>query len=78
MHVLVVGGSGMLGSDLRVELDLRGHTVVAPSHHEFDLTDPVSSGRILAEEFGSFDVCINCAAYTAVDKAESESVQPPN
>jgi dTDP-4-dehydrorhamnose reductase len=72
MHVLVVGGSGMLGSDLRVELALRGHQVVAPSHEEFDVADPVSSGRILVEEFGHFDLCVNCAAYTAVDKAESE------
>ncbi len=72
MHILVVGGSGMLGSDLRVELELRGHEVVAPSHADFDLTDPVSSGRVLAEEFGNFELCINCAAYTAVDKAEQD------
>jgi dTDP-4-dehydrorhamnose reductase len=67
-----MGGSGILGSDLRVELGLRGHEVVAPSRHEFDLADPVSSGRILAEELGMFDICINCAAYTAVDKAEND------
>jgi dTDP-4-dehydrorhamnose reductase len=72
MHILVVGGSGMLGSDLRVELTLRGHEVVSPPHGDFDLTDPVSSGRILVEEFGHFDVCMNCAAYTAVDKAEHD------
>ena len=62
----------MLGSDLKVELELRGHEVVAPSHEELDLADPVSSGRILAQELGTFDICINCAAYTAVDKAETD------
>lgn len=61
----------MLGTDLRVELQLRGHEIVSPSHREFDVTDPVSSGRVLAEEFGRFDLCVNCAAYTSVDKAES-------
>jgi dTDP-4-dehydrorhamnose reductase len=72
MQILLLGGSGMLGTDLRVELKLRGHDVVAPSHEEFDLSDPVSSGRILADEFGPIQLCINCAAYTAVDKAEAE------
>lgn len=69
MKVLVVGGSGMLGTDVVSALESRGHEVAAPSSSQLDLRDPVS-----VAEVASADVswCVNCAAYTAVDKAESE------
>lgn len=74
MKFLVVGGSGMLGSDVVAELHKRGHIVVAPSSAELDITNPESVAQIAAGSFGN-DIrwCINCAAYTAVDLAESES-----
>ncbi len=61
----------MLGSDLVAELVNRGHEVVAPGLDELDITNPVSVAEIpqLAE---GCKWCINCAAYTAVDKAETE------
>ena len=62
----------MLGSDLLPVLLERGHGAIAPSSAEFDITDPSSVARIPAGEFGRLDWCINCAAYTAVDKAETE------
>ncbi len=71
MKILVIGGSGMLGSDLCEDLRARGHEVQAPSSTDFDITDPDTSAR-LALSRGSYDWCLNCAAYTAVDKAETE------
>lgn len=62
----------MLGSDLLPALSERGHEVVAPSSKELDITDPTSVAQIPAGTFGKFDWVVNCAAYTAVDKAESE------
>ena len=62
----------MLGQEIVPVVSERGHDVIACSRQEFDLADPVSSGRIMAGEFGDLDIVINCAAYTAVDKAESE------
>lgn len=72
MRVLLVGGSGMLGSDAREELLQRGHEVIAPPHANLDIADPVSVGAVASGDFGQFEWCLNCAAYTAVDKAESE------
>lgn len=71
MKVLVLGAFGMLGSDLTKELAARGHLPTSKSSAEFDITDPEASAA-LAFERGTYDWCVNCAAYTAVDKAESE------
>lgn len=71
MNVLVLGASGMLGSDLCAELRSRGHVVASPTSEEFDLTSP-EAVAYLAITRGAYDWCVNCAAYTAVDKAESE------
>jgi len=72
MKILLLGSIGMLGTDMAVELTKRGHEFFAPSLEELDLTDPVSVAKVAAGDFGDFDWCINCAAYTFVDKAESE------
>ncbi len=71
MNVLVIGGSGMLGSDLVSHLTERGHNVSAPSSRELDITNP-ESVAVVALDPGKYDWCVNCAAYTAVDKAESD------
>lgn len=70
MKVLVIGATGMLGSDIVAELRSRNHEVQAPRSAELDLTQPESVAQITT--FDGIDWCINCAAYTAVDKAESE------
>lgn len=69
MRVLVLGGSGMLGSDLVPELKERGHDVLVPTRQEMDLKDLEKIATIAQLEL---DWVINCAAYTAVDQAESE------
>lgn len=70
MKTLLIGGSGMLGSDLRSELQARGHEVFAPNSRELDLTDPESVASIALRT--ELDWCLNCAAFTGVDLAESE------
>lgn len=67
MRWLVTGAKGMLGQDLVVLLAGRGHEVVGIDRDEADITDP-SSVAGLAD---GFDVVANCAAFTAVDAAES-------
>lgn len=71
MRILVVGGSGMLGQDVVSDLRCRGHDVEAPAHSDFDLTEPESVATLPGR--GPYDWIINCAAYTAVDRAESEA-----
>lgn len=72
MKILVSGASGMLGTDMVAELKKRSHETVPVDLPELDITDPTAVARIAAGEFGELDWCVNCAAYTAVDKAESE------
>lgn len=73
MKALVLGGTGMLGSDLVAELRARGHEVEAPVREVLDLTRPESISRIAYAEIGKGAAwCFNCAAYTDVDRAEDE------
>ncbi len=71
MRFLVTGGSGLLGADFVPAAKGRGHEVVAPSSSEFDVTDPLSAARFGAGELGRFEWCVNLAAYTNVDGAET-------
>lgn len=73
MRMLVTGATGQLGSELARELTRLGHEVFAPDPDELDLLEPVRVAAIIREQ--RWDWVINCAAYTAVDKAESEAEQ---
>ncbi|MBC8064045.1 MAG: sugar nucleotide-binding protein, partial [Chlorobia bacterium] len=66
MKVLVVGASGMLGSAVVKVLRDRNHDALAPSSAELNITDPESVATVA--QMKDVDWCINCAAYTAVDK----------
>jgi len=72
LRILVLGATGLLGSDLVPTLKDRGIEVITPSSTEFDITDPTHCGKIPAEDLGRFDWVVNCAAYTKVDLAEAE------
>jgi len=63
--VLVVGGSGQVGTALRRAFP----AAHAPPRSELDLADPDSVARF---DFSSYDVVLNAAAYTAVDAAETD------
>jgi dTDP-4-dehydrorhamnose reductase len=69
--ILVTGASGQLGSEIR-ERSVRfsGYTFVFTDMGELDITDPEATASFIAELSPSW--IINCAAYTAVDKAEDD------
>lgn len=69
--VLITGILGQLGFDLAKELDKRGVEYVAPSLEELELTTEAGSKNFILEK--KPDIIAHCAAYTAVDKAESEA-----
>jgi dTDP-4-dehydrorhamnose reductase len=65
---LVAGAAGMLGVDLCRVLEESGHRVSAGDLPELDILDP-DQCRAAVE---GHDVVVNCAAYTAVDAAETD------
>lgn len=71
MKVLVTGSGGQLGSDIQ-------HLKDEYPDLEFKFSDypeiDITNIELLEDAFekGQFDYCINCAAYTAVDKAEED------
>jgi dTDP-4-dehydrorhamnose reductase len=71
MKILVTGSAGQLGSEFRLlaaENPLIDFFFV--NSKELDITKEIEVNKRFEEQ--SFDYCINCAAYTAVDKAEGE------
>lgn len=69
MRILLIGKNGQVGTELQRALALLGE-VTALDRHALDLDDPSNVEDKLAAY--SSDVIINAAAYTAVDKAESD------
>ncbi|MBE8954078.1 MAG: dTDP-4-dehydrorhamnose reductase [Quinella sp. 2Q5] len=69
--VLITGILGQLGYDLAKELTRRGVEFVAPSLEELELTTEDGAKNFILKT--KPDVVAHCAAYTAVDKAETES-----
>ncbi len=70
MRVALVGNKGMLARDLARLLDESGIAHWGADLPELDITRPESIRWGLEQSEAS--VVINCAAYTAVDRAESE------
>ncbi|MFF2912156.1 dTDP-4-dehydrorhamnose reductase [Paenibacillus sp. NPDC057934] len=70
MKVLVTGAAGQLGQDVVVLLQKEGHEVLGCDRKELDITDLEQTVKVI----GAFnpDAVIHCAAYTAVDAAESD------
>ena len=69
MRLLITGGLGLLGKEIaRVFEGSAG--IRSTDREEWDVTDPAACRR----EVDGFrpDVVIHCAAYTAVDRAESD------
>lgn len=74
--ILVIGASGQVGSELLRTLLPLGKVVAADFRHPeipIDLSDHVSIRDVVHHV--APDVIVNAAAYTAVDKAESEAEQ---
>lgn len=70
MKVFVTGGGGMLATAVAAEFRSRGDEVIAPARAQLDVTSPAAVDDRLASELP--DVVVQCAAYTAVDAAESD------
>ncbi|TVO68116.1 dTDP-4-dehydrorhamnose reductase [Denitromonas ohlonensis] len=70
MKLLVTGATGQVGWELARSLMPLGE-VVALDRAACDLSDPQAAAAVVAGY--APDVIVNAAAYTAVDKAESES-----
>ena len=68
---LVTGAGGMLAHDLLPQLVDAGHDVTALRRDRLDITDPDACEAAVA----GHDVVVNCAAWTAVDRAETEEAQ---
>ena len=73
MRILVTGSTGQLGFEVVRAFSPSGHEIIAPERSELDFLNP---GQV-AERVRHFqaDWVINCAAYTQVDRAESEVEQ---
>ncbi|MCB2069352.1 MAG: NAD(P)-dependent oxidoreductase, partial [Ottowia sp.] len=69
MKLLVTGATGQVGWELARSLMPLGE-VVALDRAACDLSDPQAAAAVVAGY--APDVIVNAAAYTAVDKAESE------
>jgi dTDP-4-dehydrorhamnose reductase len=70
MRILVLGGSGQLGTQLRTLALPQGVRLLAPTRTAVDLGDPAAIRRLVAAE--PWSVVIDAAGYTNVDRAESE------
>lgn len=70
--ILVTGANGQLGKELQaLAQDLPSYTFLFVTKEELNIADAAATEKYFAAHPINF--CINCAAYTAVDKAESES-----
>lgn len=71
MNILITGCNGQLGSELRaIEKEYAQYRFFNTSHQELDVKDHVAVAAYVEEH--EIDGIINCSAYTAVDKAESD------
>ncbi len=70
INIIVTGSNGQLGKEIRKISGSRDYRFFYMDIEELDLRD--RKGVINFFNQNNINVCINCAAYTAVDKAESE------
>lgn len=70
MNILVTGCNGQLGNEIQLlEKSCKQHRFFNTDVNELDITDQQAIDDFVAAN--EIDGIVNCAAYTAVDKAES-------
>ena len=71
MNILITGCNGQLGNEIQLlQAQYAQHTWFNTDVNELDITDKAAIERFVeTNEIGGI---VNCAAYTAVDKAESD------
>jgi dTDP-4-dehydrorhamnose reductase len=71
MNILVTGSRGQLGTELRkISLSEQSHNWFFTDVDDLDITQAETLNHFFSEH--AIELCFNCAAYTAVDKAEDE------
>src|SRR5262245_56649325 len=70
MRLLLLGGTSQVGEEFRALPHPTDVNLVAPGRAEIDLQDPAAIAQVIAAE--PWSAVINSAAYTDVDRAESE------
>jgi dTDP-4-dehydrorhamnose reductase len=68
--ILLTGGTGQIGRSVLRHAAQRGLDILAPARSVLDLTNEKSIADIVAGN--RWSAVINCAAFTAVDRAETE------
>lgn len=72
MNILVTGCNGQLGNELQlIEKNYPQYAFFNTDVNELDITDTAAINNFV--ERNTIDGIINCAAYTAVDKAETNT-----
>jgi dTDP-4-dehydrorhamnose reductase len=72
MNILITGANGQLGSEIReISPMFKDLNFTFTDIDELDITNYNALGKFFLKN--KFDCIINCAGYTAVDKAEAET-----
>jgi dTDP-4-dehydrorhamnose reductase len=70
--ILVTGANGQLGSEMQaIAKKYPAYNFLFVTRTELPIDDITAVQKYFSEN--KIDVCVNCAAYTAVDKAETET-----
>jgi dTDP-4-dehydrorhamnose reductase len=70
MKLLITGSNGQLGWELCRQGQIKGFSIIPLDLPEFDITSQTAVNDAVAASYP--DLVVNAAAYTAVDKAESD------
>ncbi len=71
MKILLTGATGLLGQAVHKALAARNHEVIPACSADFDVTD--AKAALAFVQRAQPETIVHCAAYTAVDRAESEA-----
>ena len=69
-RILVTGANGQLGCEMRRLGEVSPNEYVFTDVAELDITNKAAVDEFMSSQ--KFDVVVNCAAYTNVDKAEDD------
>ncbi|WP_273275457.1 dTDP-4-dehydrorhamnose reductase [Maribacter polysiphoniae] len=71
INVLVTGGNGQLANCIKdLVVGIKGYNFIYVDIEDLDITDELAVDRFFKLKKPAW--CVNCAAYTAVDKAETD------
>ncbi|MDO5461442.1 MAG: dTDP-4-dehydrorhamnose reductase [Bacteroidales bacterium] len=70
MNILVTGANGQLGNEMRRLGAVSPNNYIFTDVAELDITDATAVSEAVKEN--GIEIIVNCAAYTNVDKAESD------